>query len=639
MPILRVIKKSAMIETPHRLQSIRNQRKLLYRALGNEIARKIARSKERKDTFLEQGPGVVYIARRFEAEKYLDLSGRKVIGRVPHVSFTAHNKDLTAQALESIVKGDDKQALSSLVNTLVVACGYKGEITEVANVGLAEERSARPQILDLFVVERPQKKESPRKAKPLKIRFAGREAATKTITIGKMQYTLFFFQDDANEHMYLLRLVPNNRSVAVQDASGGDVDIKHLVFESLVIVNSRRRLEAELVNKAWIKTSESNSLSSEFKKLADKIDAVGSQLRVDRKLLLLEHVKTPADALKVIVEENAATILGNAATRLEFHPTYAYLRLQYPALRFLPSATNALAQTKENIPYMNKFLTDISKLHWAYAGLRSIGAALVRANGWNGGEDYPKNPKVKHWTAIDGIGRLLDGVVATYIDSRDQNYDVSQKTPEQLIQLIAAMADVVTVLYLAIESKMTGPEKTDATAQLARLHTPDPYLANTPDAKFFGHRLTLRLLADAAVKADVDTGAFEIPDKSNPISLSIKRVKPWTSLTESSESWNLSALFTVYRFKMVNLMEWMGAVGGKDEKPAWAKTYTTQSVINSWKPDFSRNKNVDYTCLIPVRLNVQQQLKLHVHTFVSNIYGAEVRNDKRFDNPSQPQPA
>ena len=630
MPILCVIKKSAMIETPHRLQSIRNQRKLLYRALGNEIARKIARSKERKDAFLEQGPGVVYIARRFEAEKYLDESGRKVLGRVPHVSFTAHNKDLTAQALESIVKGDDKQALSSLVNTLVVACGYKGEITGVETITLPEEPSSRPHILDLFVVERPQKKESPRKAKPLKIRFAGREAATKTITIGKMQYTLFFFQDDVNEHMYLLRLVPITRSVAVPDASGGSVDIKHLVFESLVIVNSRRKLEAELVNKAWIKTSESNPLSSEFKKLADKIDAVGSQLRVDRKLLLLEHVKTPADALKVIVEENAATILGNAATPLKFHPTYAYLRLQYPALRFLPSATNALAQTKENIPYMNKFLTDISKLHWAYAGLRSIGAALVLANGWTDIVPRP-NPKVKHWTAIDGIGRLLDGVVATYIEQGTQNYDVSQKTPEQLIRLIAVMADVVTALYLAIESKMTDPEKTAATAQLARLHTPDPYLANTPDSQLFGHRLTLRLLADAAVKADVDTGAFEIPDKSNPISLSIKRVKPWTSLTESSESWNLSALFTVYRFKMVNLMEWMGAVGGKDEKPAWAKNYTTQSVINSWKPDFSRNKNVDYSCLIPVRLNVQQQLKLHVHTFVSNIYGAEVRNDKRFN--------
>ena len=78
-----------MIETPHRLQSIRNQRRMLNKALGAEIARKIAQNKEQKKGFLDQGAGVVYVVRKFDAsDKYLDSTGKKVKGHAAHSTYT-----------------------------------------------------------------------------------------------------------------------------------------------------------------------------------------------------------------------------------------------------------------------------------------------------------------------------------------------------------------------------------------------------------------------------------------------------------------------------------------------------------------------------------------------------------------------
>jgi hypothetical protein len=198
-----------------------------------------------------------------------------------------------------------------------------------------------------------------------------------------------------------------------------------------------------------------------------------------------------------------------------------------------------------------------------------------------------------------------------------------------MMEYVAIMSDVVSLLFTSVIGSK------NATKQLVHLYTPDPYLPSSPNppAFDFGHRLALRLLANAPVKTDVDTGAFELPDKSKPISLSIKRVKPWSSFTESSEAWNAGVLFSAYRFKMLYLMEWMGT-GTDNEKPVWATQYTTQAVIPSWKPEYSKNPNVDYSCLIPVRLNVQQKLKIHIHTYVDDIHGTEVRSDKRY-NPAK----
>jgi hypothetical protein len=57
-------------------------------------------------------------------------------------------------------------------------------------------------------------------------------------------------------------------------------------------------------------------------------------------------------------------------------------------------------------------------------------------------------------------------------------------------------------------------------------------------------------------------------------------------------------------------------------------------VIPSWKETYSKDKTVDYSSLIPVRLNIQQKLKIHIHTFVKNITGTDVRNDRRFNAAS-----
>ena len=112
--------------------------------------------------------------------------------------------------------------------------------------------------------------------------------------------------------------------------------------------------------------------------------------------------------------------------------------------------------------------------------------------------------------------------------------------------------------------------------------------------------------------------------------LTIHRVKPWSALTESSEIWNAGVLFGVYRSKMLNLMEWMSAgEGDTPDKPAWASNYSTTNVIESWKSDYTKNKTLDYSCLIPVRLDLQQKLKIHIQTFVSSIHGTDVRNEKK----------
>ena len=599
------------IKTPHQLQSIRIQRKLLFKAYGLAVSRQLANTKGVKSVSSQQGAGAVYIARSFDFD-CLDAETHNVAKkRIETPTSTKHNNKINVGDLVRILRTytnasvEDKELLSNIVNYTVIACGYEQKITNVGPEKVTENKT----IVDVFHVKQNGKEYTK------KIMFSAGTYWEREVTFGNSSksYTLLYAQDASNEHMFLVRLTPNN---PVKPASEDDVVIKDKVYESLVIMNKFRKLEISLSPKPNFNKGLSTASNEALGKIASEYLRTRISLMNELAALPQEAVQAKLDSMLIEFLQKRVVAEFSADT---FHPTYAFLRTKFPVLRYLPTASSPENQTEETIPYLSQVLTDVATLHWIYAGLRAVAATMLI-------EMYDKKGEAEYNAYIAAVDQFLFSLLF----EKELNFrGIEQQSLEEMLKTTALAADLVSKLYVSLSERPSEAAKKDMyTRQLVNLYKPDEFIMPlpNPNALHYGHRIAVRLFMTTAVRTQVGDNE---PSQKKPVILTLKNTTPWTSVSDSSETWNASVRFTLYRKQMLDLVAWMGDV---NEKPAWVANYTTKSIFNWWdaesaaynkKLKLPRSSNKE--AVIAVSLDVQQQLELHVHTYLKQISGTSVK--------------
>jgi hypothetical protein len=436
----------------------------------------------------------------------------------------------------------------------------------------------------------------------------------------KHTYTLLFAQDSENPDMFLIRLTPPSEGT---------------VFESLIIMNKLRKMEIELDVRP---SATPVLLVSSCDPLKAMVNAHVS--KQPKKIKELAAVKFEELQEYITVRREEASL---SSTTPKFHPTYAFLRLQYPSLRYLPAASSALKQTEEAIPYLSQALKDLASVHWIYAGLRAVAATMwMEVNNKCNSTEYNKA-----LTVIDSY--LFCVLFSAEIGEkpRIQPRTLAEQTPDEMLQTTALAADLVSALYIILETRADETEKLKYNRQLFNLYQIDNLITSneTPSRSHYGHRIAVRLFGSVSIRACV--GDHPANENEKSIILSVRKTIPWTSSSDSAQTWNAMTRFRVHRRQWLNLAKWMADSQGKDGKPVWAKLYTAKSISESWNPviaswnNHPRDKNsqenraearpdsLDMSAVISVTLNVEQQIRFQVHTFLKRISGTTVQTDSK----------
>ena len=617
------------IKSPHQLQSIRIQRKLLYKAYGLAVSTQLARVKGVASASLQQGAGAVYIARSFDYD-CVDDKSHNVTKRIETPTFTKHNAKIKGNELMHILQNYDaatyseKETFSDVVNYMVVACGF----TQTAALVGEKKPSVHKTIVDVFPVKQLGKEYTK------KIMFSAGKYWEQGVKFGNSQkaYTLLYAQDAENEHMFLIRLTPDekeNISMVVDAAKpdGERLVIKDKVFESLVIMNKFRKMEISLppmpnynkaVNTESIKAVASASVTQEINVNAYLKSRV--ELMKHLSSLSQEDMLLKLDPLRLELAKQTTT------PKDTFHPTYAFLRTRFPMLRYLPAASSPETQTQESIPYISQVLTDFATLHWIYAGLRAVAATMiVERDGRASEKAYKANGEI--------VDQLLFSIL---FGKTDKFKPIEQQTPQEMLLTTALAADLVSALYVVLKARDNQDQEVYE-RQLINLYQPDGLTSplTAPSAYHYGHRIAVRLLLTTAVRTQVGD---KDQTETKPVILSIKSTTPWSTVTDSSETWNATVRFSLYRRQMLNLAAWMGK---SSENPAWAQTYRTSSIFAWWDPvkaSYAKHPqkasgenrteklpgSANKEAVISVDLNLQRQLQVRVHTYLKRISGTTV---------------
>ena len=106
-----------------------------------------------------------------------------------------------------------------------MACGYTGTISGIQDTGAEDSNET---IANMFVVER-QQKTGGKRAQLVKIKFMGTAVATKAFKMGNLTYDLIFAKDNYNPGMYLLLLVPKQRTTKLEALQ--TFEVQNLVYE------------------------------------------------------------------------------------------------------------------------------------------------------------------------------------------------------------------------------------------------------------------------------------------------------------------------------------------------------------------------------------------------------------------------
>ena len=619
------------------MQTIRISRKLLYKAYGLAVSKRLASAKAARSVAMQQGKGAVFIARSFKID-CIDKNTQNAKKRIETPTKTRHNTTIDSDTMLRLLKHfdennvKDKTELSDILNDMVVCCGYAQRVAKIGGNIAKESKS----IVDSFLIVENGKEYSRNvtfQAAMYTEREIGFEGNPNT-------YTLLYAQDTDNADMFLIRLTPNDPKEIMAD----------MVFESLVIMNRMRKVEIGLSVRPNVNKKMSAALMY-------SIQDIASMHLKEQKELMNKSINIPYDQLQTHIIAARLKSMGmlTADSRVDtFHPTYAFLRLQLPVLRFINTSSSPGKQTDESIPFLSQALRDLAAVHWVYAGLRSIAAAmLVELTLRDTTKQIEPFAFESNLVAVD----LFLFNVAFEKEGLSMNGDsvlikprtIAEQTPEEMCITTALAADLVSRLYLVLQAKLNNEDLAIATRQLINLYREDKVTSpsETPSPSHYGHRIAVRLFQSASISMYVGDRPADEMVKGKPINLSIRKTTPWTSSSDSAQTWNALTRFTLRRRQMLNLGAWMQTQYDLSGKPIWAENFTTKSVVSFWdpviaswknhplKPDEPGNRNafrpdsLDTTAVIPVTLDIEQQVRFQVHTFLKRISGTTVQMDTK----------
>ena len=299
------------------MQTTRISRKLLYKAYGLAVSKRMASAKGARSVSTQQGKGAVFIARNYKVS-CLDQDTHNTKKRIETPTKTKHNATIDSEKMLRLLKDFDDNSvrdateLSAIVNDMIVCCGFEQRIK---TIGLNLATQGRTIVDSFLIIENG--KEYSRNVTFQAAAFWERDVKFESGCV----YTLLYAQDMDNKDMFLIRLTPTQAKEIVADT----------IFESLVIMNKLRKVEIGLS----VRPNANKKIDTS---LIDGItNIIGNRLNATKDLIQTS-IDIPYDLLQAHVtdERLKAMNTNNAADRRDtFHPTYAFLRLQLPVLRFI----------------------------------------------------------------------------------------------------------------------------------------------------------------------------------------------------------------------------------------------------------------------------------------------------------------
>ena len=551
------------------------------------------------------GLGAVVISRKIP---YTSLNNNAVLGR-PECSTSIRPdpvmNPVKIQDLLTSTGGLYMQELEAFINENFFCATKTSNRDGITLTNGGNCTAEKTTLTDVFVVKN--------KKKDKKIRFVGtngHSARMLTFAGVRIGYKLSFSYDREFGNVLLCRVTP-----ALEAVEDDNIQKERLwVYETLFIFNSLKYCLAECVPFPGIEISKQDTGDSE--------------------------------TIKYLIERKAQ-ILDSEATR--------YLKTNHALKVYFPRGAAGKLQNKSSIVYVKDFLATLARLHYAYNALLSISAAMIQAKGQVGATSgsrtssltskaggsragsagsgassrYSVNAKTKTFLDEDilslraSIRRAMLGA-----DSVDVEYC---KNIELVHDCIAAAADYVSDQYKGLVLKETD----DTLLQLNILRLADPDAGQWSQDKLrdnYGYLLVRNLLKNIPVITQNMQHSTN-RNKQSPLEVNLFQIEPYTGATDYGDAWTLKIYYTAYHREFLNLAPWVSADG--KTPPAWMTKYYTHLIL----PNFDAEKIGEadiYNRVVPTRLNYGQKVEITVHTFLRDLDGARVKNDKKKKLPKKP---
>jgi hypothetical protein len=531
------------------------------------------------------GLGAIVVSRKIPFGS-LDKTTHAVIGRPECITSTRFDKVMDSTKLRDLLfkyQASDRHQLQEFINENFYCASGQDPVT-LDSVGPPVD--VKTTLTDVFVVKK-QKKDK-------KIRFVGTESHKKralTFTNTGVDYEIYFSLDREFESVALCRIVPV--------ATASEFKSKLLwVHESLIIFNSLKYCVAECVPYPGSVASFSD--------------------------------KDPT--ITALLSKQKAELLNGDTVR--------FLRAAHPLRLYFPRGAGGKLQNKASIPYVKDFLENLSRLHYAYNAMTAISAAMSveqrpvatksRKSVKGGSIAASSVSSSKSAKNAETKTELDRDIVALRASIRDVMLGMNApdveycKDVEKIYECIAAVAHYVSIQY----KELVKEETTETNLQLEILSLVDSNASQWKPDKIrdnYGYLLVRSLLKSIPVVTQ-NMEHTNRRNRSSPLEVNIHEVTPYLASTDYGDAWTLKIYYAAYHRQFLNLAPWVSSDG--KTFPAWMKQYTTHSILDDFDATKIGSEPI-YERVVPTRLNYDQKIEVTVHTFLCDVDGARVRNDKK----------
>ena len=537
------------------------------------------------------GPGAVVISRKIPFQSL--NAGNAVVGRPECATSIRVDPVMDAASISKLLCDLSKESqnvhqLEGFINENFF-CATKSSSKDgvrLEKIGVRE--NAPGALTDVFTVKN--------KKKERKIRFVGEEGHIKhalTFVNTCIGYDFYYSFDREFKSVVLCRVVP--KLLATDTTTKRD---RLWVYETLIVFNSLKYCVAECVP---------------FPGLSAK-DVAPGDIRIKASMAIQKR------AIDRSKEEERPEVIR-------------YLRSTHALRMYFPRGSGGKLQNKSSIVYVKDFLETLARLHYTYNALLAISAAMAHElfNGSPTGVPSKSARSGQTNTTLDtDIIKIRNSAREAAIE-RD-GVDVEYcKDIEKIHDCIAVLAGYVSEQY-----KQIIPQETAETSlQLDILKLADSNAGQWDVQKLrdnYGYLLVRNLLKYLpVVTQNMQHSANR--NSLSPLEINLHQVEPYTGVTDYGDAWTLKIYYSAYHRQFLNLAPWVSADG--KTPPAWMKKYTCRRVL----PKFNSSKIGEesiFDKVVPTRLNYDQKIEVTVHTFLSGVDGARVKNDKKKALPKRP---
>ena len=524
------------------------------------------------------GPGAVVISRKIPFQSL--NAGNAVVGRPECATSIRVDAVMDAASIRKLLVqggGEDVHQLEGFINENFFCATKSSSKDGVRLDKVAVREEVQGALTDVFTVKN--------KKKDRKIRFVGTEKHTKrTLTFLNtgIDYDLYFSFDREFESVVLCRVVPKPAQETKLD--------RLWVYETLIIFNSLKYCVAECVPFPGLRAE-------------DKFEG----------------------------DLTIQSLISRQKKDIEQSETIRFLKSTHALKVYFPRGSGGKLQNKSSIVYVKDFLETLARLHYTFNALLAISAVMAHEKGSAGGEPskYAKSGQTK--TRLDNDIMLVRNSVRQAVIGREA-VDVEYcKDIEKIHDSIAALAHYVSSQY----KELIPAETTETSLQLDILKLADSNAGQWDVSKLrdnYGYLLVRNLLKYLPVVTQNMQHSTN-RNKFSPLEINLHRVEPYTGATDYGDAWTLKIYYSAYHRQFLNLAPWVSADG--KTPPAWMKRYKTQKILASFNPEKIGDAEI-FNKVVPTRLNYDQKIEVTVHTFLSGVDGARVKNDKKKALPKRP---